>query len=66
MREPIFEPRTTPDLTDVDLPRHCTCGAWLPREWGTEEDDGELVAYVECRKCGALMRKVLCSAPRRR
>lgn len=59
MTEPIFEPRTTPDLTDVNLPRHCTCGAWLPREWGTEEDDGELVAYVECKRCHAMSTKVI-------
>lgn len=59
MREPVFEPAPGVDLTDVDLPTHCECGAFLPHasKWEVEVvppiyDEGEeLVAYVACTKC---------------
>ena len=56
---------TTPpmslDLTDVNLPRRCECGAWLPlsNKWEVEEDDEGLVVFVKCGKCGVLVSRVL-------
>ena len=55
------DPGIPVDLTDVDLPTHCECGAFLPHanRWEVEDDDDELWAYVKCRSCGQLTSKLL-------
>ena len=55
------DPGIPVDLTDVDLPTHCECGAFLPHasRWEVETmppiykgESEELWAYWMCVKCG--------------
>jgi len=53
----FIHPPVSYDLTDIDLPRHCDrCGGWLPlsNKWEVEQDEGKLVTYYQCVKCGTM------------